>query len=507
MVHYSIFLIVIFTVVGFALRVFHLDFQSLWLDDLIVILKAEQKSLWDIFQAAKVDTHPPLYDFLIHYWMNIGRDEWTLRFFSLIFGVGSIPLIYLVGKKCYDEKVGLTAALIFTFWPVSIWYSQAVRPYTLIIFLGLAAIGFFLKGLETNKWKYWCYFIIFITFGLYTHHSALYLVFVLNIFLVISWLNKKYLNLIYQWIVIQIILILLYIPGYVILVSEIIQIENSGITNIDFVKKPGFSTIPRLFYHLTFCNDSLSIGWVGGLLLIPVIILFFSGIRPNKESWKGIPSFIIKGKTLFFILYLFLPILLSFVLGILVRKEYMYEPRFFILFVPAYLIILARGILQIKHKLAKGILSFCLIFPMLISDYMIYTHSIYPPIKKVAEYVKESYEPGDLVMFHHSLWKIGFDYYSKKSLVTEGAFYTYNPKEGCFPSNFLDITESYVPVFEKKLKDYSRLWLVLTPHEVRHDPNQIIIKHLDMHFKKFSNKKFPPYFEILLYDLKLKKQT
>jgi len=48
---------------------------------------------------------------------------------------------------------------------------------------------------------------------------------------------------------------------------------------------------------------------------------------------------------------------------------------------------------------------------------------------------------------------------------------------------------------------------VLTPHEVRHDPNQIIMKYLDMHFKKFSNKNFPPYFEILLYDLKLKKQT
>src|SRR3990170_2918933 len=103
MVHYSIFLIVIFTVVGFALRVFQLDFQSLWIDDLIVILKAEQKSLWDIFQAAKVDTHPPLYDFLIHYWMNIGRDEWTLRFFSLIFGVGSIPKIRLKNLRVHSS--------------------------------------------------------------------------------------------------------------------------------------------------------------------------------------------------------------------------------------------------------------------------------------------------------------------------------------------------------------------------------------------------------------------
>src|SRR3972149_9080261 len=110
----SFFLLSVFTAVGLALRIFHIDFQSLWVDELLVILKAEQKSLWEIIEVSKVDVHPPLYDYLIHVWMYFGRTVWILRFFSLIFGVVSIPFIYLIGKECYDEKVGLTAAFILT---------------------------------------------------------------------------------------------------------------------------------------------------------------------------------------------------------------------------------------------------------------------------------------------------------------------------------------------------------------------------------------------------------
>ena len=507
MTRYSrFFLLSFFTAVGLALRIFHIDFQSLWVDELLVILKAEQKSLWEIIAASKVDVHPPLYDYLIHFWMYFGETVWILRFFSLIFGVASIPVIYWLGKKCYNEKVGLVAAFIFTVWPFSIWYSQEVRPYTLIFFLGLVVIGFFLKGLESNDWKYWSVFIIFITLCLYTHHSALYLILVFNIFVAMLWLNKKNLDIVYRWMVVQFIIIFLYLPGFYILVSQIIWQKESGTPGLVFIKEPGFATIPYLFYNLTFKADALPLGLFRGLVLIPVALIFFSGLKPIKENFKGTASFIPKGKTLFLLLCLFVPVLLSFTLGTLVKKEFMYEARFFMIFMPAYIIILARGILQIRHKLVKVILiTFCLFF-IFAANYQIYTIPINPPMKEVVKYIKAGYLPGDIVLFHGSIWKIVFDYYNKGSMLTEGILRDYTPKDGVFPYQFLKVTESYVPVLEEKLKNYSRVWIVLSPPAIRRDPKQIVVSHLDKHFEKIVEQKIlPEYFEIRMYNLNSKK--
>lgn len=509
MTRYSSFILLsVFTAVGLALRIFHIDFQSLWVDELLVILKAEQKSLWEIVEASKVDVHPPLYDYLIHFWIYFGKTVWILRFFSLIFGVASIPLIYWIGKKFYGEKVGLTAAFILTIWPFSIWYSQEIRPYTLIFFFGLLAIGFFLKGLETNSLKYWSSFIIVIILCLYTHHSTLYLILVFNIFMAISWLNKKYLDIAYRWIGVQFIIILLYLPGLYILVSQLLWQKNSGTPGLVFLKQPGLSTIPYLFYNLTFYADALPLGGLRGFMLIPVVIILFSGLKPSKESFKGIRTFIANEKTLFLILSLFLPVIICFVLGSLVKKEFMYESRFFMIFMPAYLIILARGFLQIKHKSKKVILIAFFLLSIFAANYRIYTVPINPPIKEVVKYIKARYLPGDIVLFHGSIWKIVFDYYSQNSMETEGVLHNYTPKKGVFPYQFEKVSESYVPVFQEKLKNYSRAWIVLTPPKIRRDPKQIVIKYLDKHFENILKEKiFPEYFEIWMYDLNSKKQV
>ena len=509
MVRYSSFILLsVFTVLGFALRIFHIDFQSLWIDELLVILKAEQKSLLEIIEASKVDVHPPLYDYLIHFWIYFGKTAATLRFFSLIFGVGSIPVIYLVGKKIYDEKVGLTAAFILTIWPFSIWYSQEVRPYTLIFFLGLLSIGFFLEGIETNSWKYWTNFIILTTLCLYTNHATLYLIFVFNIFIIISWLNKKHLDIFNRWIIVQIIIIFLYIPGLYILVSQLLWQKNSKTPEMLFIRQPGFTTIPYLFYNLTFYADALPLRWLRGIMLIPIIIVFFSGLKPFKNTFKGIKSFIFEGKNLFLILCLFLPITISFILGVFAKKEFMYDARYFMIFMPAYLILLSRGILQINHKSAqKFLITFCLI-SVFAANYRIYTIPINPPVKEVVKYIKDRYLPGDIVFMHRSTWKIVFDYYSNNRIVTEGVLNNYDPKYGVFPYEFTQVTENYIPILQEKLKGYSRLWIVLTPHEVRRDPKEIVVRYLDNHFEnKLKKKIYPEYFEILMYDLRAKKKV
>src|SRR3990167_4926541 len=80
----------------------------------------------------------PVYYILVHYWTKIfGLSEFKLRFFSAIFGIASIYMIFLLGKTIFNEKVGLIAAFILSINHQHIYYSQEARNYSFLVFLAL----------------------------------------------------------------------------------------------------------------------------------------------------------------------------------------------------------------------------------------------------------------------------------------------------------------------------------------------------------------------------------
>ena len=71
---------------GAFLRVFHLTAESIWLDEAFSV-SISGLSVPQIVQAAAPDVHPPLYYFLLHYWMMVfGTSESAVRLLSVFFG-------------------------------------------------------------------------------------------------------------------------------------------------------------------------------------------------------------------------------------------------------------------------------------------------------------------------------------------------------------------------------------------------------------------------------------
>src|SRR5512146_2727928 len=99
-------------VVGLVARLISIN-QSLWLDEATSALVAKM-SLGDIFtKFLPGDFHPPLYYLILKYWVMVfGSSEVSLRFPSVIFGIGTVYLVYLIGKKLINNKVGIIAALL-----------------------------------------------------------------------------------------------------------------------------------------------------------------------------------------------------------------------------------------------------------------------------------------------------------------------------------------------------------------------------------------------------------
>ncbi len=134
-------LVVVLTFIGVFLRVFLLGSKCMWLDETFSVWLANH-SVPDMLQwITRIDQHPPLYYLLLRYWIaHNGDTPYDARLLSALFGAGTIPIIYLIGKRMSGGIMGLAAAVFLTFSPFHVYYSQETRMYTLLMFNTAVAI-------------------------------------------------------------------------------------------------------------------------------------------------------------------------------------------------------------------------------------------------------------------------------------------------------------------------------------------------------------------------------
>ncbi len=123
-----------------GLRFYRIDAQSLWYDEGISAFQLT-RSFGDIVYAASQDTHPPLYYWTLKAWSNVfGSSELALRGLSAIWGVISVLLTWLLGRRLFGQLEATIAALLLAVAPLAVYYSQEVRMYGQVTALGLLAV-------------------------------------------------------------------------------------------------------------------------------------------------------------------------------------------------------------------------------------------------------------------------------------------------------------------------------------------------------------------------------
>jgi len=130
----------IILLIGSSLRLLLLTSESLWLDEATSVILSERNSsvFWDRITR---ETNPPLYYLLLRLWIGpFGRGEASVRLPSVIFGIGSLILIFLVASSLFSKEVGLFASLILSVSLIHISYSQEARGYAMMCFLSLLSI-------------------------------------------------------------------------------------------------------------------------------------------------------------------------------------------------------------------------------------------------------------------------------------------------------------------------------------------------------------------------------
>lgn len=150
--------------------------QSFWRDEAFSVLLSS-KSLKEILFLTIKDTSPPLYYFLLHFWMKLfGDSEYVVRTMSIGFHILLvISSFFLLKYLIKNWKLSLIGSLAILLNPFLLEYAFETRCYSFFAFLIITATYFFLK----RK-----YFIssIFLALSLLTHNFGIFFLLTFIIF-------------------------------------------------------------------------------------------------------------------------------------------------------------------------------------------------------------------------------------------------------------------------------------------------------------------------------------
>lgn len=243
--------------IAFAVRALSLDAQSLWRDEVDALRFATAPWAEVLSNFTRPGWNGPLYFLLLRGWVALtGTSEYAMRFFSLAFGVLTVPLIYVPGCRLFGRGAGLVAALLVTSSPYLTWYSQEVKMYALVLALALLAIYALRRAVEGGTsdspkgevWRWWAVQIVATSLAFYCHILAALLVPVQVLLYLVWWpLARR------QWVGALFSLACLTLPYLPLAVWQVPQVLQE--------RETGFS-----HYSLGHMMEILIKGWSTGIL-------------------------------------------------------------------------------------------------------------------------------------------------------------------------------------------------------------------------------------------------
>ncbi len=209
----NIFILLFLILIGFFIRITFLDKpEGLWNDEYIGWWISSTSIKDGLFNRIFSNCHMPIYYFYLKGWMYIfGESDLALRFSSVFIGSLYIISSYFLGKTFKDKTCGLLCALFTTFSSFAIYFSQEVRPYSLIFLISTLLSIFFIKSLrKLTKTNFLLY--IFFNFLLLTTHTISFVYVFFNLLLFSLIIFKTYPQLRTKISTTYIVLILLFTP-------------------------------------------------------------------------------------------------------------------------------------------------------------------------------------------------------------------------------------------------------------------------------------------------------
>ena len=478
------YLLILIIILGASLRFYGLSFESFWLDETATAIAVRDYTAIEVIKNSidygnvrpeyfkHVVNDLPFYFASLDFWSELfGISEFSLRFFSAIFGTLSIFMVFLVAKELTNRKVALLSALIFSLSMINIQFSQEARVYSFLTFIALSSIYFLIMSLKTGKLVYLSVYAILNIIGLNSHFVFIFFVFFQALYILLMFkFYPKYAKK---------VLIALFIVGLLFL-PWVPRLLNQGEGAGTFLDKPSFGSVVKIgvgfntwIYPSTNLKENINsrdflnfsvydVVLIGSIVLLVAIISisFIIGIIKNQ-------SFIEKKWVILLILWFLIPFLSELILSIIHPTATLFGPiRYLIYSTPAYIIFVSMGISRLNKNYTKAIVILLIILsmPALISYYVNFDKDQW---REAILFMKENLKDDDIILVHAPNTEQPFYYYYGKSNIL---YPVYNVSHA-----------------SKITVNSNSIWLVLSFDKYT-DPSGSIKNYFDRNFELKQNK-------------------
>jgi len=459
-----IFLILILAT---TLRLININ-QSLWLDEAINVVASQNFTFWDFVTKYPIgDFHPPGYFVLLWIWTRIGgTGEIWVRLPSVFFGIGTVWVIYLLGKELFSKRVGLTGSILLALAPLHVYYSQEARMYAMATFVVTLSFYFFwklVKGEERGRVD-WVGYTGCNILVLYSDYLA-YLIFPVQLIYLVIWKRSILISISLSWMIGS----LAIFPWIPVFLKQL----SSGASAVSTL--PGWASIVggtslkelflipvKTFFGKISIDNNLIFGAVSSLVGLFYGALIFNGAKKSELGTRML------------ILWISFPIILAFIISFFVPIL----SYFRLLFIsPAFCLLLAKGVEALHSRETPWRLTLWMIcLVSIVSLAVYYTNpSFYREdwrgaVKKADQLAQKS----GLIIFENDNLPYPFIYYSENKSPAIGGLKK-------LPARF--------PEDIKELPNTENIYLFEYLVDIT-DPKRVLEKRIEEKYKKVKTLNF-----------------
>lgn len=374
-----------------------------------------QMSVKDIVNELIKGNNPPLWEIILHFWIKIfGSGKFSVRFLPMLFSSFTAIYIFLIGKRFFNYKTGLTAALLFSFSNYHLFFSHEARIYPLFCLLTTMSMYHFLTFLKYPKQQ-----IHLIAFTLcnivvcYAHYFGFFLLFT-QLLCTLFYLKLDR-RIVYSYILSLFIFLIAYLPIVKVYISRLFVSVNQG-TWLSSVKGDSW-----FFLLASWTNNRINLII---FLIFVVVSLIFLMRKLTRNYESNIFSTIVFS-------WFWIPFLLMYFISFRVP---MFLDRYLIYISPAFYLIIPLSLrfLPLNSRLQKITLVIFISLMLISFKFNISNHR---DIDRIAEKVKEIKANTNAEIYLCPPWTdLNFMYYYDNNLFSKPYSFAQSlNKNGIFP--------------------------------------------------------------------------
>lgn len=520
-------LLLLFILLGAALRLHRLGAESLWYDETVSVLLAT-KPIGAMLAHTARDIHPPLYYLLLNVWVRFaGTSEFAVAWPSWAAGVLLLPATYMLGVRVLRRRdMPLMAVALLSIAPYHIWYSQEVRMYTLgalwALLAGYAAWGMLMRqqaGEPVARGRQWRFFVLFSALGLYTHYYFAFWLAAIGIaLLVILWKQRLALR---PWLEAAAATLLLWLPWLPIAVRQAIEPPVPPWRSKVAFPIMVLETITTLAAgHSIYLKEIMESPLVVALLYVVIVLYVIGCVALARRSWQ---------QFLFLIAWTWGPFLIIALISLTITP--LYHVRYMFLYSPPFYLVLAVGMVTPVWQMARGLSQRRRVVQSVAALFLTSAFAVwgtlagislnnfwYNPAYAADDYrsamrhLQELWAPGDVLLANAGYVYPVVNYYFKGPIAWQGRLTAYREpltdanglivlQTGSFvgppslgwgnPESdfYLTSPEETIAHLEHLAQHHTRLW-VLQAYDTVTDPHGVIRAWLEEHATLFYDEVF-----------------